>query len=224
MKLVIYGNGAMAKVLYSYASRAFEVAGFTVDDNCIGLDNESFCGLPLVPFSRVEARFDPAKHQMVIAVGYIDMNDLRERKYAAAVQKGYAIARYVHESVLLHQDVRIEEGCVIYEHVVIHPGSRIGRNTFIAGNVNIGHDCVMGAGNWINGGVSIAGGCHIGDGCFWGVNASAVQGIRIGSRNFIGANTLISKDTADDEVYVSAPGQRFPMTSRAFLRFSGMSG
>jgi sugar O-acyltransferase (sialic acid O-acetyltransferase NeuD family) len=219
VKTVIYGNGSMARVLFSYARHSHDIAGFTVDDPCIADAATSFCGLPLAPFSRVESAFSPRDHQMIIAVGYVEMNELRERKYAEALERGYTFTSYIHPSLFVHDGVAIGENCIILDHVSIHPGSRIGRGTFITSNVNIGHDCEIGDNNWINAGVAIAGGCRIGPGCFFGVNASVAHGLRLGARNFIAANTLINRDTQDDQVYLSEPGQLFRLKSRAFLRF-----
>lgn len=224
MKTVIYGNGAIAKLLYSYVRRSMDIAGFTVDDVCIAADADTYLGLPLVPFSRVEQQFDPGLHNMIIAVGFVEMNALRARKYLEAGQKGYRFASYVHESVLMHDDVVIEDNCVILDHVSIHPGCRIGRGTFVSSNVNIGHDCLVGEANWINSGVAIAGGCEIGEGCFFGVNSSTGHGLRIGARNFIAANTFINRHTEADQVYLSEPGQLFKLKSRAFLKFSRIFG
>ena len=219
-KVVIYGNGAMARVLCSYAQRTMNIAGFTVDDACINGNDGRFLGLPLVPFSRLRDIFDPACHQLIIAVGFLEMNELRNRKYLEVKEMGYTFASYVHDSVMIHDDLIIEENCIILDHVSIHPGSRIGHGTFISSNVNIGHDCDIGPLNWINSGVSIAGGCHAGSGCFFGVNSSTGHGLRIGSHNFIAANTFINKNTNDDEVYLSEAGQRFPMSSHSFLTFA----
>ena len=220
MKTIIYGNGAMAKLLFSYARHNMDIAGFTVDDACIADNIERHLGLPLVPFSSVEKQFDPVSHNMILALGFIEMNALRTRKYLEARQKGYSFTSFVHQSVFLHDDVVIEENCMILDHVSIHPGCRIGPSTFISSNVNIGHDCSVGASNWINSGVAIAGGCVIGEGCFFGVNSSAAHGLRIGAHNFIAANTLINKHTQDDQVYLSEPGQLFKLKSKSFLRFS----
>lgn len=224
MKTIIYGNGAIARLLYSYARHSMDIAGFTVDDVCITADADTFLGLPLVPFSRVEKQFDPGYHNMIIAVGFVEMNALRTRKYLEAGQKGYRFASYVHESVLMHDDVVIEENCMILDHVSIHPGSRIGRGTFVSSNVNIGHDCSVGEANWINSGVAIAGGCEIGAGCFFGVNSSTGHGLRIGVRNFAAANTFINRHTEADQVYLSEPGQLFKLKSIAFLKFSRIFG
>ncbi|MEZ0315714.1 MAG: hypothetical protein ACAH10_02380, partial [Methylophilaceae bacterium] len=146
------------------------------------------------------------------------------RKYNEARQKGYSFASFVHESVIVHDDVEIAENCVILDHVSIHPGCKIGQGTFISSNVNLGHDCIIADNNWINSGVAIAGGCQIGESCFWGVNASAGHGLNIGARNFIAANTLVNKHTEDDQVYLSEPGQLFKLKSKSFLRFSQVLG
>lgn len=45
MKIIIYGNGAMARVLHSYARRCMDVCGFTVDDSCIADNVSTFCSL-----------------------------------------------------------------------------------------------------------------------------------------------------------------------------------
>lgn len=217
-KLLIYGNGAMARVLYSYARRTREVCGFTVDDQCM-VSQDRFCGLDLVRFSLVEMTFDPADCEMIIAVGFIEMNDLRARKYEEAKAKGYSFSSYVHPSMLLHDGVSIEENCIILDHVSIHPGCSVGRGVFITSNVNLGHDCAIGANSWICSGVAIAGGCTVGEGCFFGVNSSLGHGVKLGAQTFVAANTFIARDTRANEVYLSEPGQLFRLKSKAFLKF-----
>jgi hypothetical protein len=56
------------------------------------------------------------------------------------------------------------------------------------------------------------------------VNSSAAHSLRIGARNFIAANTLINKNTEDDQVYLSEPGQLFRLKSKTFLGFSRSAG
>ena len=216
-KTVIYGNGAMARVLYSYARHQLDIVGFTVDDHCIAAGETTFCQKPLVPFSKAAEVFSPAHCDIIIAVGYAEMNALRERKAEAALGMGYALGRYLHPGLVLHDGVSIGAGCIILDHVSIHPGSQVGANVFISSNVNIGHDCVIENGNWINAGVAIAGGSRIGAGCFFGVNASVGHGVSIGSCNFVAANTFIGSDTQADQVYLSEAGQRLKMRSQDFL-------
>lgn len=222
MQTIIYGNGAMAKVVYSYARHSMRIAAFTVDDACIADGVDTFCGLPLVPFSWVEEAYPSKHYNMLIAMGYIDMNALRYQKYLESQAKGYAFTRYIHPSVILHDDVEIGENSIILDHASIHAGSQLAHSTFVSSNTNIGHDCLIDHSSWINAGVAIAGGCRIGAQSFFGVNASLAHGVTLGARNFIAANTLVHKNTEDDQVYLSEPGQLFKLKSRAFLRFSSM--
>lgn len=221
-KVIIYGNGAMAKVLYSYAKDAFDICGFTVDDFCIKNIETKFCTLPLISFSKVQDKFDPKEYKMISAIGFIEMNELREKKYQEAKEKGYSFVSYVDKSVKIQDGVEIEDNCVILDFVSIHPGSKIKSGTFISSNVNIGHDCKVGCYNWINSGVSIAGSCEIGKGCFFGVNSSLANGIKLGAKNFIAAGTVINKNTNDNEVYISEPAQLFRLESKKFLKFANI--
>jgi sugar O-acyltransferase (sialic acid O-acetyltransferase NeuD family) len=219
-KILIYGNGAMAKVLYSYCRSSFDVCGFTVDDHCI--KEQFFYGLPLIPFSKVHEKFSPKKYSMISSIGFIEMNELRERKYLEAKEKGYNFISFIDSSIRIHNDVEIQDNCIILDCVSIHPGVKIGSGTFISSNVNIGHDCKIEPYNWINSGVSLAGGCHVGKGCFFGVNSALANKVELGERNFIGAGTVINKSTKNDEVYISEPGQLFKLKSKQFLKFANV--
>lgn len=221
-KIVIYGNGSMAKVLYSYARNAFDVCGFTVDDCCIKDGEKEFCALPLVPFSKVTDIFSLKDYKMISSVGFIDMNELREKKYEEAKAKGYKFVSYVDNTVKIQDGVEIEENCIILDFVSIHPGSKIKTGTFISGNVNLGHDCIIESYNWINAGVSMAGGCKVGKGCFFGVNSCVANGVKLGERNFVAAGAVINKDTKDDEVYLAEPSQLFRLNSKKFLEFANI--
>jgi sugar O-acyltransferase (sialic acid O-acetyltransferase NeuD family) len=214
---IIYGNGAMARVLHSYARHTMNIVAFTVDDHCIAPNAREFCDLPLLPFSAVSRTFAPAEHSLIVAVGYLEMNALRRRKREEARAMGYASTSYVHPDVMCHDGTAIGEGCIVLDHVSIHPGCRIADGVFISSNVNIGHDCIIGDGSWINAGVAVAGGSRIGSDCFLGINASVGHGITLGDRNYIAANTFIGTDTQADQVYLSEAGQRLKMRSLDFL-------
>ena len=46
--------------------------------------------------------------------------------------------------------------------------------------------------------------------------------VTIEKENFIGANTLISKNTKEKEVFVSRDGEKFKLDSERFLQFVGL--
>ena len=75
----------------------------------------------------------------------------------------------------------------------------------------------------INSGVSIGGETVIGDATVLGINATIGDNIRVERQCFVGANTLVTRNTRAEEVYVSASGERFPLSSQAFLQFISRS-
>jgi sugar O-acyltransferase (sialic acid O-acetyltransferase NeuD family) len=218
-KLVIYGNGQMARMFVEFAREQFDVVGFTVDRTVLASDELS--GLPVVPFEDVEVIFPPADHLIITAVGYLAMNTLRAQKFDEARAKGYRFANYVHPSVIRHPSVTMGTNNVILDHLAIHPGCRLGNSNFVSSNASIGHGCVIGDNCWINSGVSVGGETQVGDNCFFGINATIGDNIEIGARCYVGANTLVTRNTADNEVYISPHGERFPLPSADFLKFIG---
>lgn len=216
-KLLVYGNGQMARMLISFFADRFEVVGFTVDRHVIG---EPFiAGLPVVPFDAVETAFPPAEHLMITAVGFLEMNDLRARKFEEGQRKGYRFTNYIHSSVVQHANLSLGTNNILLDHLALHPDSSLGNSNFISSNVSIGHGCRIGDNCWINGGVGIGGEVSIGDNAFLGLNATVVDNITLGAGTYVGANTLMTRDTRANEVFISAAGERFPLPSREFLSF-----
>lgn len=215
--LIIYGNGHMAKMLYHIIKATYNVVAFTVDDDFI--DEKTIEGIPVKAFSNIEATTPPQENLMLIAVGFVNMNEVREQKYIESKAKGYSFINYIHPSVCLYDNIDIGENNIILEFVSIHPYTKIANNNFISGNTNIGHGCSIEDNCWINAGVSIAGESVLKNNCFLGVNSSVGHDVTLSERSFIGANTLIHKDTMPGEVYLSPSGEKFRLKSDAFLKF-----
>ena len=220
-KLIIYGNGQMARMFLHFARTQFDVVAFTVDRAVV--EDREIEGVPVIAFEEITTHLSPASHAMITAVGYLAMNELRAEKYAAALTLGYRFVNYVHPSVVWHPTLIAGENNVILDHVAIHPYTRLGNSNFICSNASIGHGCRIGDNCWINSGVAIGGETELGDGCFLGINATIGDNIVIGRQCYVGANTLISRSTQAEEVFVSASGERFPLSSQAFLRFLSRS-
>lgn len=216
-KLIIYGNGQMARMFLHFARLEFNVMAFAVDQQVI---TESIIeGLPVVPFEEIELLYPPGEHLIITAVGYAEMNQLRARKYAEGRAKGYEFANYIHPSVVRHSALSIGENNVILDHVAIHPYTKLGNSNFICSNASIGHGCTIGDNCWINSGVAIGGETQLGDNCFLGINATIGDNILIDRQSYVGANTLVTRSTAPEDVLISASGERFPLPSEAFLKF-----
>ena len=74
-KIIIYGNGRIARVVYQFIKKQYEVCAFTVDSDFIKTDQIE--GLPLIGFENVSNTYPASQYKMIVAVGYIDMNAIR---------------------------------------------------------------------------------------------------------------------------------------------------
>lgn len=220
MKLIIYGNGKIARIVYQYIKKRFEVVSFTVQNDL--LTETTMEGLPIRPFENIEHELPPAGHAMLIAVGYVQMNGIRRQKYEEAKTKGYTLANYVHPSVQRHDDVSIGEGNIILDQVSIQPGVRLGNNNFIWSNAVIAHGCAVENDCWITSGVTIAGDATIKSGCFLGINSSVNHDLKLEEKTFVGANSLVSRSTEPGSVHITGAAEKHRLDSDRFLSFAGI--
>jgi len=87
-KVVIFGAVEIAEIAHFYFKHDSEhdVVAFTVDKEF--LQEEEFCGLPVVPFEEIEERFPPSSYRMFIALSYSNLNKTRETKFQEAKSRG----------------------------------------------------------------------------------------------------------------------------------------
>ncbi|MCI9439408.1 MAG: hypothetical protein HFH85_20120 [Lachnospiraceae bacterium] len=89
------------------------------------------------------------------------------------------------------------------ENSVIQPFTEIGDDTILWNGNFIGHHTKIGNHCFISSHVVVNGVVQIVDYTFIGANATVRNGARICADNLIGAGAVITKDTAEGEVYVS---------------------
>lgn len=218
--LIIYGNGKIAKVIYQYAKKRYNVIGFAVEEKF--RHSNLFEKKPLVSFENIEEKYSPKDHLMLIAVGYVEMNDIRKKIFNEVKLKGYKIINFIDTSVIIHDNIEIGVGNVILDNVSIQPAAIIGDNNFIWSNATIAHGCIIHNDSWIASGATIGGDTVLDSGCFVGLNSTIGHNIQIAKNTFIGANCLVTKNTAADSVYVSKDSNVIRIDSKRFLKFSSV--
>lgn len=219
-KLIIFGNGKIAQVIhhfFKYESDC-EAVAFTADEQYI--TQSEFCGLPVVPFENIENVYAPSDHQAFVAVGYQEMNRLRQEKLNEAKAKGYTIASYVHPQSGIPVDLSYGENCFIMNNVHIHPMVTLGDNVFVWSGAMIGHHSHIGNNTWITSSANISGNVTVEANCFFAVGATVGHGITIGKASFLGANCLITKSILSETVIMAESDKPFRLNSRQFIRFS----
>ncbi|MEF8703839.1 MAG: acetyltransferase [Candidatus Accumulibacter sp. UW26] len=219
-KLIVFGAGKIAEVISDYFVRDsdYEIAAYTCDHSFA--TSEQYCGLPLVCFDDAVRLFPPDRYSLHIAVGYHQLNRLRERLFVEAKAKGYRLASYVSSRSWPGKDAIVGENCFIADGVSLEAGAKIGHNVALWSNVVIGHHSEIRAHCWIAAGTAIGGGSLIGERCFLALNATVGNEVVIGADSILGAHTLLTKSVADKSVLIERDTELFRLDSDQFLRIS----
>ena len=199
-----------------------DVVAFTVDGEYI--QDESFKGLPVVPFETVQEVLSPAEHAMFLPISFKRMNHLRQDRVAAAKAKGYALISYVSSRATTFPDFTCGENCFILEDNTIQPFVRIGDNVILWSGNHIGHHSVIGDNVMVTSQVVISGGCTIEPNCFFGVNATIRDETVIGRETLVGAGVTILHDTEPYSVYKARDGEPAGFRSDQIRSISHKSG
>lgn len=210
MKIIIYGIGPFAKLIYEYLtnSNEYEIVAFCADNEFI-IEKE-LCNLPIIAFEEIENIYNPQYYKMLVAVGYSKMRN-RKLMFEKAKAKNYTFINYIHPSVIKHNFI-IGENNIILAGCIIEPNVIINDNNVIWSMSLLGHDCKLGNHNYISAKCLIAGHSIIKDLCFIGNGSNMINGLIIENESYLVAGTNIRKNTEQFGMYIGNPAK--------FLKFN----
>lgn len=217
-RLVIFGTGDIAELAHFYFSTDsdYEVVAFTVDSAY--LTEDTFRGLPVVPFEDVGKHYSPEAYDFFVALSYSKLNSIRKEKYLVAKALGYQLATFISSYATVLNEGRIGENCFILEDNTIQPFVSIGNNVTLWSGNHIGHHSNIKDHCFIASHVVVSGGVEIGEQCFIGVNATLRDHIKIGEKCVIGAGALLLTDAEHEGVYVGSATERSRVPSSKLRR------
>lgn len=200
--LVIFGNSNFSKILKWYIDHDDErnVVAFCTEKEYI--QQNTFLGLPIVSVDQVATKYPPENYDILLGIGYRNMNNIRKDVFQGLKKKNYTIASYTHSSAII-QTSEIGEGNIILENTLLCPYVSIGVGNLIWNNVSLAHDCEVGNFNTISGMAAIAGFVKIQNNCFVGKGAVIADNLTINNEALIGAASFVSKDVAEKKVVVA---------------------
>lgn len=201
-KLIIIGlsNNAKLAAYYFQKDSIYNVIGFAV--NKIYKTVEVFQGLPVYEIESLEEKHPPNEVDVFVAVGYKEMNRIRESLYNEMKNKGYCLPNYISSKCSFLTEEKVGDNNFILEDNTIQPFVKIGSNNVMWSGNHIGHDVVIGDNNFITSHVVISGFTRVKNNCFIGVNATLRDDIEIADKTLIAAGAVIMKDTKSEEVYI----------------------
>ena len=221
--LIIFGTGKIAEVVYYYAKEEcnFNVVAFTVDSAyAVG---DTFCNLPIVPFENINQNYPSDKFNMFVAVGYQDLNRLREKKCNEVLAKGYSLISIISPLANVPKNVKTGYNCFIMSPAIIHPCVEIGNDVFVWAGAMIGHHSKIANHVWFTSCANIGGNVTVGSNCFFAMNATVGHSVTLGKECFIGANALVTKNMEDKKVVIAESQKPIKLDSEQFLRLSKFS-
>jgi sugar O-acyltransferase (sialic acid O-acetyltransferase NeuD family) len=211
-KIIIVGSSITAQILYSYITddNRYFVECFCVNDKYI--KENSLFGKKVVALEKLLDYYSPNNFEVLVAMGYNNLNQDRENVFNAIKNFGFTVLTYIHKDAKVYNKNDIGEGSLILANSVIEPFSSIGKNSFIWSNCTIGHHSTLENNCWIASGSTIAGEAKIGSNTFVGVGVTVVNQVKVEKMNIIGAHVLISSNTKENEVFLARAGEkhRFP--------------
>jgi sugar O-acyltransferase (sialic acid O-acetyltransferase NeuD family) len=198
--VVIFGITDFGRIARLYLERDSEhrVVAFTAHADYV--TDDSFEGLPVIPFEQLPERHPPEAVSMLVAAGFSKVNEVRASIFAEVKEKGYGCITYVSSQAMVWPGLLIGENTFIFEANVVQPGVQIGDNCVLWSGNHIGHDTTIEDHCFIASHVVVSGNCRIGHHSFVGVNATFRDGVTVGPRNVIGAAAVIMKNTEDGSV------------------------
>ena len=203
-KVVIFGTGPFAEVIYFYLKNdsKYKIAAFTSNKKYI--KTKKLFDLPIVPYEEIEKEYPPEKFDMFIAIGYSNNNKVREKFFLDSKKRGYNLISYINSKAIIWEKEKIGENCFILENNVIQPFVKIGNNVIIWSGNHIGHHSIIDQNCFISSHVVISGNVRIKKNCFLGVNSTIRDEIEISPYCIIGAGTIILKNTKANEVFAAS--------------------
>jgi sugar O-acyltransferase (sialic acid O-acetyltransferase NeuD family) len=202
-KLIIVGlsNNSKLAAFYFTKDSEYEVIGFAVDKEFKTTD--VFYELPVYELETLPVNFPPSIFNVFVAIGYSQMNKIRESIYLKMKNIGYTLPNYISSFCTFLSEDEIGDNNLILEDNTIQPFVKIGSNNVIWSGNHIGHDVKIGNHNFITSHVVISGFTTINNNCFLGVNASLRDGIEIADFTLIASGANITNNTDIQDVLLS---------------------
>lgn len=150
----------------------------------------------------------PDRVALVLGVGQLAANTVRERLYVSLRARGYAFPALVHPSAWVAPGVVLGEGVQVMAGAVIQPGCEIGENSIVNTRAGVDHDCRIGCDVHIAPGATLCGTVTVEDGAFIGAGATVIQGLNVGARAVVGAGVTLVRSLTPAMTMLGAANRR----------------
>lgn len=189
---------------YFSENSPYQVVAFTVDKEF--LEENSFCGKPVMAFEHIEVEYPPKLYKMFVAVGYKKMS-ARKLMFDKAKTKEYSLVNYISPQAIIHNDLQLGENNVIMTNVNIEPFSAIGDNNIIWSDTLLCHDLTLGNHNYFAPKCVISGNVTIENLCFFGSGVILIDHLTVANETYLRAGAVLFQNTQAFTQYAGNPAK-----------------
>ena len=203
---IIFGDTSFAERLAKYIlfEKQDNIVCFTQEDAFCSRD--TILGFPVIPLNKLRENVK-VDFEILIAIGYAKMNNLRRQLYNILINAGFKIGTWISNKAIVYSD-KIGEGTIVLPGVVIGPDCQIGKCNFFESSVVLSHDNQIGDFNFFSTKSVLGGSASVGNHCFLGLHSTIKNGIEIADLTLIGAGANVLTMTESGGVYVGNPAKK----------------
>lgn len=219
--ILIAGSGQAAELIFTQLAEddRYRATAFVADLEAGSKDVREFCNLPVLTLDEIREAPASQSRDVIIAVGYRNLNRNRENFYQRICAAGLRAISYVHPRAIVSRSASIGVGSIIMAGSVIEPFAKIGEDSVIWSNCTIAHHSIVGSHCWVAAGTVISGHAEIHDNCFVGVGSTVTNRVVVDKFSIVGAGVVLSKNVAPFSVMLRESAEPIGVSSERYSRF-----
>lgn len=203
-EIVVFGADAFAQSVFERILEcgAHNVHAFTVDRS--HLRQDIFLGLPGVPFDELPAKYPPSQFQMLVAIGYSGLNQVRSRRFQTCIDLGYELESFIDPSSTVSSSSTLGKNCIVLENNTVRPFAVLEDNVLVLRNNVIEEYAVVGSHTYVSARVTVGREARLGNHSFLGICSTVKAGSLVGERSVVAARSMVEGIVEPDSFVVGS--------------------
>lgn len=191
-KILILGGGKSAIMISDIILNNPKQRIFGILDDKKSLKGKKIYGNDILgPISMIDKLWDNGEFDSAI-ISFSKPINMRAKLFEKLSKKGIRFTNIIDASVIIHRNVKIGIGNIIFANSRIGVCSTIGDNNFISSYVNIEHHNLLGSNCTFGPFFSSSGTVEIGDTVKFGIGVYIEPGLKIGTNSIISSGSVIT--------------------------------
>ena len=159
---------------------------------------------PIIAFDELKKAYPPQHFDVLVGIGYKDMNGLRAAKYSLLKEMGYSCPNFVSSQAHVDKSTHLGQGNIVLGDAFIDYECELGDSNIIECGAHIAHNCTIGNFNYFSPSTCLGGTVHVGNRCFLGLHCTVRSAVKLEDKCLIGAGAYVDKNVPTDRVIVPA--------------------